>query len=369
MAYVGAPFEHDIFVSYSHGADAQGEPTLKGWSVAFVRALEDELRAVRAYRDSLSLFIDDHDAPGRGITPMDPLTDQIKSTVGASALLMVLLSPDYQASTWCQAEREWWWQRQAASGLAPAGRVAMVRVWPEDPWPIGRWPPELSDASGQPLIGFDFHSGQGRMARPLGWTQWTTGFGPDVRQAVLGLAGDLSLKLDQIKADVERLRASRADAGRLADATGQTLYLHGRVDHAAEWERAAAALMDGGYAVLPGEPDPVERDPARMETIRERRVDTLAACDALVLVGSQDGRAIDADLIVVGKHDRNSARERSHRWLPCALLDTAGAPVATPVRRNTARIMQTDWLDATQAPMAPVVRQWLVDKAAQAAQA
>ena len=87
-----------------------------------------------------------------------------------------------------------------------------------------------------------------------------------------------------------------------------------------------------------------------------------------MLLGSPDGRAIDADLIVVGKHDRNSARARSNRWLPCALLDATGAAVATPVRRAAARAMQTDWLDISHGPLVPVVQRWLADKAALAAQ-
>ena len=366
MAYVGAEFEHDIFVSYSHGADADGDPLLKAWSVALVRELERELRSDRAYRDTLSLFLDAHDRPGQRLDPMAPLTAQLDAQVKASALLLVLMSPDYQASAWCRDQREWWWQRQAASGLAPQGRIAMLKAWPlSEPWPDGRWPAELSDAAGHPLVGYVFHAGEGRAARPLGWTQWQSGtFSPEVREALLGLAGELYLKLDHIKAEATRLAACRADVAKLASAGGQTIYLHGRADHAADWERAAESLLAGGYAVLPGEPDPVERDPARAEAIRERRVEALAASDALVLMGSDDGRAIDADLIVVGKHDRHSARARSQRWLPCALLDTAGAPVATPVRRTTARIVQTDWLDATQqAAAAPLVQRWLHDKA------
>jgi hypothetical protein len=59
----------------------------------------------------------------------------------------------------------------------------------------------------------------------------------------------------------------------------------------------------------PASPIRCERDPARQEAIRQQRVDTLTLCDALVLVAlPPDGRAVDADLIVVGKHDRNSAR-------------------------------------------------------------
>jgi len=368
LAYVGEPFRNDIFVSYSHGSDAQGDPTLQDWSLALVRALEGEMRTVPAFRDSLRLFVDAHDATGRGIDPMAPLTDQLEAQVGASVLLLVLLSPDYQASAWCKAEREWWWQRQASTGVQPAGRVALLRAWPDAPWPGGRWPPELSDAAGEPLVGYRFHAGEGYRARPLGWTQWKSGFDPAVREALVGLAGDLCQKLDDVKIAVDRLRAAQADAGRLAGPGGQTIYLHGRADRAAEWERTAEALLAGGYQVLPGEPDPVERDPALLETIREHRVETLTGCDALMLLGSPDGRAIDADLVVVGKHDRNSARARANRWLPCALLDTTGAPVATPVRRATARAMQTDWLDVTHDPLVPVVQRWLVDKAAQAAQ-
>lgn len=369
LAYVGEPFRHDIFVSYSHGADAQGQPQLKDWSVAFVRALEQELRSDRDYRNTLSMFIDAHDRPGQRLDPMAPLTEQLNAHVGASALLLVLMSPDYQASTWCRDERQWWAQQQAGTGLPAAGRVAMVHAWPlQQPWPDERWPAELSDQAGHPLVGYGFHSGQGRAARPLGWTEWSSGFGPELRTALLGLAGDLYHKLDQIKADAQRLSAARADSQRLAEDGGQTIYLHGRADSAtgaAQWAHSAQALLDGGYAVLPGEPDPVERDPARLEAIRERRVEALAACDALLLVGGDDGRAIDADLIVVGKHDRHSARARSNRWLPCALLDTIGPAVATAVRRSTARIVQADWLDATQAPLVPVVRHWLQGKAGQ----
>lgn len=368
MAYVGEPFRNDIFVSYSHGSDAQGDATLQDWSLAFVRALKDEIRALPAFRNSLSLFVDAHDATGQGIDPMAPLTEQLEAQVGAAALLLVLLSPDYQASGWCKSERQWWWQRQAATGVQPAGRVAMVRIWPEGPWPEGPWPPELRDSAGQPLVGYRFHAGEGFRARPLGWTQWRTGFDQTVLDEVVGLAGDLCQKLDDVRVGVERQRAARAEADRLAVATGQTVYLHGRVDQAADWERAAEALLAGGYAVMPGEPDPVESTASRIQAIRERRVETLTGCDALMLLGSADGRAIDADLIAVGKNDRNSARSRSNRWLPCALLDTTGAPVATPVRRAAARAMQTDWLDVTHDPLVPVVQRWLVDKAAQAAQ-
>ncbi|WP_217283901.1 hypothetical protein [Pseudaquabacterium terrae] len=107
MSYVGQPFAHDIFVSYSHGSDAAGDATLQGWSLAFVGQLERELRADRAFRDTLSLFVDAQGRAGQRLDRMAPLTDQLDSHVGAAALLLVLLTPDYQASGWCRDERDW----------------------------------------------------------------------------------------------------------------------------------------------------------------------------------------------------------------------------------------------------------------------
>jgi hypothetical protein len=104
----------------------------------------------------------------------------------------------------------------------------------------------------------------------------------------------------------------------------------------------------------------------RLQAVRERRVETLSGCDALLLLGTDDGRALDADLVVVGKHDRQSARARSHRLLPCGLLDTAGAAIATSVRRATARIVQADWIDGTDEGWPVAVRDWLGAKGVQA---
>ena len=40
MSYVGEPFRHDLFVSYSHGDDGSGGAYLKPWSAAFAHELE-----------------------------------------------------------------------------------------------------------------------------------------------------------------------------------------------------------------------------------------------------------------------------------------------------------------------------------------
>ena len=81
MSYVGGPFKHDIFVSYSHGdADAQGELPLAAWSRAFADELEAGLRAHANLRDTFSLYID------KQVDRMAGLTEQLKADVGTAAL-------------------------------------------------------------------------------------------------------------------------------------------------------------------------------------------------------------------------------------------------------------------------------------------
>lgn len=362
MAYVGSPFEHDVFVSYSHGADSSGEPFLQPWSAKFVEALEKELRFDRRFRDTLRLFLDQDHRPGKGVDPMAPLTDQLREQIGASALLVVLMSPDYLASKWCTQERDWWYARQTKLGLSSSTRVAVVRILPtQDPWPS-----QLMDSAGQQLVGFSFFAGMKGVERPLGWTDLPGGFGSDFKKALLDIVARLNTELDAAKASLDDRRRAEAEASKLAQAGGQSIYLHGRADQAKTWERAAVALGNGGFAVVPGEPDPIEQDPKRLQEVRERRVEALSACDALLLVGTEDGRALDADLVVVGKHDRQSARARSNNLLPCGLLDTVGAPIATAVRKTTARIVQADWLDATRPEWPAEIGPWLLAKSAQA---
>lgn len=357
MAYIGAPFVHDIFVSYSHGDDGTGRAFLQPWSAAFAAELERELRTDRRFRKDLRVFRDQDQRPSQGIDPMAPLSDQLEKDIGDSAVLLVLMSDDYLASKWCADERKWWCQRQPELGLPQDGRIAVVRIWPTtEPWPA-----ELKDSRGHELVGFRFYSDHPTAPRPLGYLDPTDNFGSEFRKALLDVVGHLYPKLDEIKARLTQLEKAKADAAKLAQpAGGQVIYLHGRADHAAVWEQVGTELTNSGYSIVPGEPDPVVSDPKKLLQISERRVEAMSACDALMLVGTHDGRALDADLVVVGKQDRHAARARSNKLLPCGLLDTVGGTVATSMRKATARNLQAEWLDATHAPWTPLVQKWLL---------
>ena len=361
MAFVGLPFAHDLFVSYSHGDDGTGVGVLQPWSTAFVQALEQELRFESTLRKELRIFLDKDHRPGQGVDPMSPLTEQLRRQIGASALLVVLMSPDYLASTWCADERNWWCEQQNRLGLPLDERIAVVKICPTD----SPWPAPLADAHGQPLVGFNFHASISGAIRPLGWLEAPGPFGPDFRKALLGIVGQLMPKLTGLKLRLdERLRIV-AEASALAHAGGQTIYLHGRANQAQAWEKAGIALTDNDYIVCPGSPDPVKDDPQKINEVREKRVEMPSSCDALILLGTADGQALDADLVVVGKHDRQSARSRSNHLLPCGLLNTVGPAITTPVRKATARIVQADWIDGTRDNWPGQVQQWLLEKSAQ----
>ena len=359
--FLGEPFQHDLFVSYSHGDfDGAGQSNLKKWSQAFARELEGELGANPKF-PGLRIFLDQHRRPGQSVDPLEPLTTQLQEDIGAAGLLIILMSPHYLLSKWCGDERDWWLACQTKRDLVSDGRIVVARIWPtEEPWP-----PVLSDERGHPLVGFTFYDLTRAELRPqpYEWPDPSGAKGP-FRDALLDMVGRIWQRLAIVKEQLTERARRKAEAERLTAASGQVIYLRARKAHAEAWERAGDALIQRGFVVMPGEPDPVERDPKRAREIAERRVDTLSACDGLLLLGADDGRALDADLVVVGRQDRELARARSERLLPCAVLDTAGPLIATLRRKATARALNIDWIDTTHGIWTPEVGSWLVEASA-----
>lgn len=363
MSYIGDPFSYDLCVSYSHGdVLGAGSSPLKRWSQAFIRQLEAELRSNPKFGRELALFFDEHDRVEQGLDPSAGLTDQLRKDIGGAALLTVLMSEHYLQSQWCADERQWWCEQQRTLGLSHDQRVAIARIWPT----TTDWPKCFVDERDQQLLGFWFYDRAKAEfeQRPFGWPEPNDQSAGQFREQLIDLVGWLWRKLDELKKRMgERLRVQQ-EAAKLAQPAGQVIYLHGRTDQVAAWEKANEALASGGFTILPGEPDPIEGDARRLQEIRQHRVEALSACDALLLLGTDDGRALDADLVVVGRADRQSARAMSNRFLPCGLLDTVGERIATPQRRNAARTLQVDWIDSRQTEWPGAVQRWLSTKSA-----
>lgn len=358
MSYVGEPFDYDIFVSYSHGdVDATGESRFKQWSQAFARELESEFKAHPKFGRDIRIFLDQHHRPSQGIDPLSPLTEQLQSDIARAAMLTALISPHYLVSKWCDEEREWWHSKQTELNLSTQGRIAAVRIWPTE----GKWPEELTDSRGQQLPGFCFYDKSHAELRPqpYEWPEPTRKSGNPFRAELLDLVGRIGLKLGELRHILDERRRAQEEAEKLSAAGGQVVYLHGRSEFARAWEHAAGELDAAGITVLPSEPDPVVNDRTRLQEIRHQRIEIMSGCDALILVAPPDARAVDADLVVIGRLDRNSARAFSNKKLPCALLDTVGASIAVPRRKAAAKNLGVEWIDATAEPWTPAVQQWL----------
>jgi hypothetical protein len=365
MSYVGQPFAHDIFISYTH-ADAAGDGNShhKRWSQSFARELEAELRSLPRLGTAVRMFLDEDHRPERGVDPMAPLSDQLQSEIGASAIVAVLVSPQYLMSKWCEREREWWYQKQLELQIPFDQRIAVAHIWPLSP-PEDVWPPLFLDSRGEPLVGFCFYDKKDAEIRPQPylWPEVPEGAQGPFRDQLLQMVGSLRLKLNALKSTLEARERTRAEAAKLSGA-GQLIYLHGRADRADAWRKACDALQASGFGVLPGEPDPVESDADKQEKLKQIRLKILAGCDALLLLASDNGLEVDADLVVVGRQDRHSARAVNQKLLPCALLDTVGAPIATAQRKNNARVLQVDWIDGMSDGWPAGVQRWLGQKGA-----
>jgi TIR domain len=93
-------YEYDIFVSYAHVDDDPLPGANEGWVSTLVRSLKTRLAQKLGRSDAYSLWMD-HELSGS-----EPVTSQIAGKLQGAATLVVVLSPGYVASAWCQRERD-----------------------------------------------------------------------------------------------------------------------------------------------------------------------------------------------------------------------------------------------------------------------
>ena len=95
-------YEHDIFVSFAHADDTNGDvdENTPGWVDATLRILEGNLRKslkplIKKTGRDLDIFWSYQLAQDR------PLDDNIKSHIEKSALFLVVMSKHFLNSDWC----------------------------------------------------------------------------------------------------------------------------------------------------------------------------------------------------------------------------------------------------------------------------
>jgi hypothetical protein len=360
MGLLSAHYLHDIFVSYSHFAVAGEDVPMKQWSRSLKQDLEQELRQEPDF-GGVSIFFDEDARPDRNLDPTLPLGAQLQKSIQGAGILVVLMTPHYLGSHWCEKERGWW-QEKNGTCADGAGRVFVVRAFPtkdED------WPAFFKDAAGVTVLGFSFlprSEGQG-LIRPHGYRGLRR---QEYDEQLMSLAGRLVLRLRDLQKAIGDRADAKAAAERLTQTEGQSLYLFGRESHAERYVATRDALLRRGYAVF-GKPDPVGEDWTAEQARARERLRLLERCDAMLVVSGDDDESFDGDLAVVGGQCRRLEAGLRTGVKPCAVVDRVGPPVNNPARVASARNLGIDWIDARPASWTSSVAGWLGQAGRQAA--
>ena len=230
----------DVFLSYAHADDEVPVGAAKGW----VTTLADELQKVLRRKlggAGARVFMDHQLAANEG------LTASLRTSLRDSRTLVLVMSPGYQRSQWCQWELARFLEEEAARKSRDG-----VFVVETDPTERGGWPRTL-----QELVPIRFweREFEERAPRLLGFPAPK----PDEDSRYWRNVNELAHLI------AERLTASATPAAAprppvwLAECTEDLLE---------ERETVAAALRQQGYEVIPAAPYPRDGAVPYLEALR-----------------------------------------------------------------------------------------------------
>ncbi len=316
MSFLAPFYDYDVFVSYSHGDPrSSGGTPLKHWTVGLIRELTAEIRDYDDEFDDLHIWFDEQ------IDPTAHLTEELRRKVKSAAILLIVMSPRYLSSSWCNDERQWF-EEQIATRSHEHGRVFVIHALPTD---AEKWPAFLRDERGNAMVGFRFYdSAEGDRPRPYGWGL------PNIReggvkfnQQLSTLETALTKRLREIRHRATAEAAPRPAAAVLPNGGAQRVYLHVRQDHRDLCDRVRGSLAQDGITAL-GPVDPVAFLGQQAKE-RESRIALVQHCAALALVRSDDDATFIGDLLDIGVEERMRLQDkRGGVPLPCAILDGSG---------------------------------------------
>ncbi|MBN9070230.1 MAG: hypothetical protein J0H34_01245 [Rhizobiales bacterium] len=365
MSFVGAPYTNDIFISYSHGdVRGGGDSNFKQWSATFWREL---LREFEAHEDleGLSVFFDSSDRPDEGVKLFAELDPLLKEKASKAAILLPLVSPRYLRSTYCLQELAWWREAEAGRPFDQRGRLAPVVIWGVPPTGTTSWKEALTPHGMGNLMWVDFYARDKAQMRPqpFGWP----GGGDRVRDMnfydpLLEVVGILKQRLFELR---DEIRTVGPEPPPSASSAKPNIYLHGRDDAPDLWDEAADALTAAGFPVSPDGPEPVRADAAARDDIREARIGAMSTCDALLVIGPQDGNVFRQELMILGSSDRRAAIDRAEQLgkpgkrLPWAVVDPIQDPALAKRRKAWAENNRLNWFEFTDPAWVNRATEWL----------
>ena len=315
MAFLAPHFDPDVFVSYSHGDPrGLGASPLKEWTHKLVARLEAQIDSLEDEFDGLKIWFD------RELDPTAHLTEALKTKVGGSGVLIIVMSKRYLGSAWCRDESEWF-RKQFQDH---AGRVFVLRAQDTD---AALWPDFLRDERGHAMTGFTFYDPA--TGYPLGWTDGAEPGREFVRE-LCRLQTALTRRLRELRARADaRAKAEAIPAVAVAGAP-RRVYLHASPD--SETLRADVYRALSGEGILPltahasaaGSLSDWQREAGA-------RIETAKRCEALALLRADDGERFIGDLLDIGVDERERIAAARGASLPCAVLDNTGEDLPVDV--------------------------------------
>jgi hypothetical protein len=250
--------DHDIFISYAHADDEVPVGAAKGWVTTLIEELNKVLRR-KLGGAGARVWMDHQLAANQNVT------DTLLSTLRDSRTLLLVMSPGYQASVWCQRELGRFLEAHAAS--KNKDNVFAIELEPVE---RTTWHPAL-----QPLTPIRF---------------WRQGFG-DIAPRLLGFPMPKPDEDNPYWRNVNELAHLIAQQLKnppsAPELPRRTVWLAETTeDLLGEREAVAGALRQQGFEVVPAAPYPRESEAAYLERLRG----DLACATLLVqLLGPREG--------------------------------------------------------------------------------
>lgn len=348
MSYLTPHFDPDVFVSYSHGDPRGGGASdLKTWTHALLRKLENQILSLDTEFDDMLIWKDEQ------LDPTVHLTQDLRARVGASGILLIVMSKRYLASSWCRDELEWF-RQQIQDRSTEQGRVFVLKAQPTD---TATWPEFLRDERGHAMLGFSFYDPTNGM--PYGW--------PDLQETnrdfvkeMCRLQTALTKRLRELRDHaVKRVQAEAAAKAPPVTATGaRRIYLHAPADCEPTRIDIGKALNAEGIMSLSA----AASQNAGMSAWQKdsgARIETAKRCEALALVRPGDPDRFVGDLLDIGVDERARISDARGAPLPCAVFDGTGVDLPIDVepfgikrfdvRQDSWHGEFRHWLDAARA--------------------
>jgi len=201
---------YDIFVSYAHVDDEPLPPATEGWVTTLAKSLQIRIAQKLGRREAFSLWMD-HRLSGN-----EPLTPQIMDRIGEAATMLIIYSPGYLASEWCNREKNEFLrvagelgsrlfvvERDRAERIAELSSVRGYRFWVKD---------ELSDETrtlGDPVPTPDerlYYAALGDLATDMARELKERRAGPSTAAAAAPADGDTTVFLAEVTDDLDPVR-------------------------------------------------------------------------------------------------------------------------------------------------------------------